>query len=204
MIALRNRSWCGAGFTAGPAGHREVVSQRVHHRTGRGFGDSTRRCRRGSSQKCPSKWAKSRFDRRPLDEENWGKLTATERSGPGPTAAGHAQGEQDRANISRAARSHAPGHSRRISTLPHRERWTEVVREGSRGDRPFESPASLPVSTWSRTLLMHCQADRARRVGSSGNHVEGRNIYRPAWLAIEASRNREAKPGGCGIALVAS
>ena len=204
MIALRNRSWCSAGFTAGPAGHREVVSQRVHHRTGRGFGDSTRRCRRGSSQKCPSKWAKSRFDRRPLDEENWGKLTATERSGPGPTAAGHAHGEQDRANISRAARCPAPGDSRRISTLPHRERWTAVVSEHQTIDGWFESSASLPVSTWSCTPLRHCQADRARRVGRCGNHVEGRNSYRPARLAIEASRNREAKPGGCGIALVAS
>jgi hypothetical protein len=204
MIALRNRSWCGAGFTAGPAGNREVVSQRVHQRTGRGFGNSIRKWRSGGSRQCLWKRTETRFDRRPRDEENWGERTARRRSGPEPTAAGHAQGEQDRVNISRAARCHAPGHSRRISTLPHRERWTEVVREGSRGDRPFESPASLPVSTWSRTLLMHCQADRARRVGRCGNHVEGRNSYRPAWLAIEASRNREPKPGGCGIALVAS
>ena len=204
MIALRNRSWCGAGFTAGPAGNREVVSQRVHHRTGRGFADSIRKWRRGSSQKCPCKRAKARFDRRPRDEENWGERTARKRSAPEPTAAGHAQGEQDRANISRAARCHAPGHSRRISTLPHRERWTAVVSEYSTVDGWFESPASLPASTWSCTRLLHCQTDRAKCVGSSGNHVEGRNSYRPAWLAIEASRNREAKPGGCGIAFVAS
>lgn len=141
---------------------------------------------------------------RPRDEENLGERTARKRSGPKSPRAGAAQSKTHGVNISRAARCHAPAHCRRVSTLPRRERWTEVVRECSRVDRRFESPASLPVSTWSRTLLRHCQTDRAKRVGSSGNPVEGWNGYRLAWLAIEAWRNREAKPGGCGIAFVAS
>lgn len=62
-IAVRSRSWCGAGFTAGPAGNREVVAWRVHQRTGRGLGDSTRKWRRRSSRECPWKRAEARFDR---------------------------------------------------------------------------------------------------------------------------------------------